>query len=239
MPTNLEPLITLALPAYNESQNVVAVLDQCKAALDVFGQAWEIIVIDNHSSDDTPDVVRAYSAGDDRIRLIRHDENRMYSGSCKTAIKEAKGDFVAIMDSDGQMDPKDIALFVEKLQGGADIVFGWRRRRRDPVFRLVISGFFNFLGKAWLHYPFHDLNCGFRAFKSTCCSSLEIRHTINMANPELYVRAKSAGLRMEEVEVRHMPRTAGKTSHNLGKIWKIFLDVDRHMRALATDLNRE
>jgi glycosyltransferase involved in cell wall biosynthesis len=237
MQTTTTPDITLALPAYNESDNIATVLDACVAALNRTGRTWEIIVIDNHSSDDTPARVRDYTARQPGVRLVVHDTNKMYSGSCRTAMQEARGRYVAIMDSDGQMDPNDLPAFLAPLEaGGADIVFGWRRQRHDPAMRLVISMFFNLLGKWRIGFPLHDLNCGLRMFTRRFCETAEIRHTINMANPELYVRARQHGFRLAEMEVRHMARAGGKTSHNLGRLWRIFLDVDRYMRALAQDL---
>ena len=232
------PEITLALPAYNEGQNILAVLEDCRQVLADMGRTWEILVIDNHSSDDTAPRVREYMARQANVRLVVHGENRMYSGSCRTALQEARGAFIAIMDSDGQMDPRDLAPMLAKLEQGTDVVFGWRRQRHDPFFRLVISLFFNGLGKWHLGYPLHDLNCGLRMFTRAYCAKAEIRHTINMVNPELYVRARQHGFRIDEMAVRHMARQAGKTSHNLGRLWRIFVEVDRYMRALGAELKR-
>ena len=236
MQTTSSPDITLALPAYNEGQNIAKVLDDCVAALADLGRSWEILVIDNHSSDDTAARVREYAARQAGIRLIVHDANRMYSGSCRTAMQEARGAFIAIMDSDGQMDPRDLQAFLDQLAGGCGIAFGWRKERRDPLFRLGISLFFNALGKWRLGFPLHDLNCGIRMFTRAYCAAAEIRHAINMVNPELYVRARQGHFAIGEVAVRHRERKAGKTSHDLFKLWKIFRDVDRYMRALQGDL---
>ena len=236
MNSRIEPEITLALPAYNEGLNIAKVLDDCVAALVALGRSWEIIVIDNHSSDDTSARVREYAGRQAGVRLIVHDANRMYSGSCRTAMREARGAYIAIMDSDGQMDPRDLKAFLIQLESGNDIVFGWRKPRHDPLFRIGISMFFKTLGRWRLGYPLHDLNCGIRMFTRTFCAAVDIRHSINMVNPELYVRARQENFRIGEVAVRHMERKAGKTSHDLFKLWKIFLDVDRYMRDLGRDL---
>ena len=237
MQATSNPNITLALPAYNEGQNIAKVLDDCVAALTNLGRTWEILVIDNHSRDDTAARVREYAARQPAVRLFVHETNRMYSGSCRTAMQEARGKFIAIMDSDGQMDPRDLPAFLDKLADGGGIVFGWRQERHDPLFRLGISMFFNTLGKWRLGFPLHDLNCGLRMFTREYCNAVEIRHTINMVNPELYVRAKQNQFAVGEVVVRHQERKAGKTSHDLFKLWKSFRDVDRYMRALQNDLN--
>ena len=230
------PDITLALPAYNEQDNITNVLDQSAAAMEQLGRTWEILVIDNHSSDRTPQVVAEYARREPRVRLIVHDENRLYSGSCATALREAKGKYLAIMDSDGQFTAADLPKFLEKLQGGANFVNGWRRERHDPFLRLVMSSVFNLLGKLWLGFPLHDLNCGIRMFDRKFMAAAAIKHRINMANPEFYVRAKLAGLVLDEVPIQHAERKAGVTSHDLGKMWRIFVTVNRYFRDLGREL---
>ncbi len=224
--------VTLALPAYNEEKNIVNVLNDSVASLEKLRCAWEIIVIDNCSNDSTKELVRQYSEKEPRVRIIVHDENRLYSGSCATAIENAKGKYVAIMDSDGQFVAADLPKFVDKLRNGANFVMGWRRNRNDPFMRLVTSAVFNFLGKFWLKYPLHDLNCGIRMFDRSFVDNAKIEYKINMVNPELYVRAKLANLKLDEVEIQHFERTEGITCHNFWKSWKIFMDVNMYMRHL-------
>ena len=141
------------------------------------------------------------------------------------------------MDSDGQVSARDLPRFLEKLDGGANLVFGWRRRRHDPRARLLMSRVFNFLGRRYLDFPLHDLNCGFRVFDRAFADVAKIRHRINLANPELYVRAVVAGMRLEEVEVTHRARQGGETSHDLRRAWRLFLDVNRHLADLGAELN--
>jgi glycosyltransferase involved in cell wall biosynthesis len=99
--TAAAPEISLVLPCYNESENIVGVLRESVAALEQTGHTWELLVVDNHSGDGTAERVRQLQAGEPRLRLIVHDANRFYSGSCRTALAEARGRRVAIMDSDG------------------------------------------------------------------------------------------------------------------------------------------
>jgi len=228
--------VSLALPTYNEEANIVNVLKRSMGALDKLNRSWEIIVIDNHSSDRTADVVRAFAAQDDRIRVIVHPENRLYSGSCATALAEAQGRYVAIMDSDGQFVADDLPKFLEKLESGANFVNGWRRQRKDPASRLLMSAVFNMMGKILLRFPLHDLNCGLRMFDRRFIEAAEIRHRVNMANPEFYVRAARAGLAIDEVEIEHLPRGGGATSHDLKRLWRLFCTVWRYFLSLRGEL---
>ncbi len=230
------PEITLVLPAYNEQDNIGSVLANSIASLERLGRTWEILVVDNHSSDNTSGVVRALVQEEPRIRLIVHDTNRLYSGSCQTALRESRGRYVAIMDSDGQFTADDLPRFLEKLQRGANLVFGWRQQRHDPLIRKVMSLVFNALAKFWLGFPFHDLNVGLRMFDRKFLEKASIVHALNMANPELYARARQANLVLDEVPIRHFARTRGKTSHNLFKFVQLFLLVNRYFRSLQREI---
>jgi len=227
--------ITLALPTYNEEQNIAEVLERCFKSLSRLGRSWEVLVIDNHSSDATASVVNKVLEGEPRGRLIVHDKNHLYSGSCQTALREAKGKYIAIMDSDGQAASDDLPKFLEKLEAGFNLVMGWRRIRHDTPARKLLSCVFNLLGKLWLQYPFHDLNCGFRMFDREFLRRAAIEHRINMANPELYVRARVARLKIAEVEVQHFERLRGQTSHDLKDLFRIFLSVNQYFMALSQE----
>jgi dolichol-phosphate mannosyltransferase len=228
--------VSLVLPAYNEQANIAAVLAESVRALEALGRPWEVLVIDNHSADDTAGVVARFARAEPRVRLIRHERNRLYAGSCRTGMREARGRYVAIMDSDGQFTAADLPRFLSRLEGGANLVFGWRRRRRDPLGRKLVSWVFNALGRLWLGFPLHDLNVGLRMFDRRFLAVAEVRHALNMANPELYVRARRAGLVLGEVEVRHFERRGGKTSHDLRRLVALFCNVNRYFRALRAEL---
>src|SRR5262245_47498712 len=101
MSTRIEPEISLALPCYNERDNIARVVEHSIRSLEQLGRTWELIVIDNHSSDGTPEQVQPIVECEPRVRLLVHEANRFYSGSCRTALAEARGRYVAIMDSDG------------------------------------------------------------------------------------------------------------------------------------------
>lgn len=228
-------LVTLALPCYNEADNIVTVMQASILELEKLGRPWELIVIDNHSSDRTAAVVEEFIKTEPRVRLIVHPENRLYSGSCATALRESRGELVAIMDSDRQFSAVDLPQMIARLEAGANLVIGWRKERYDPLSRKLMSGVFNTLGKLWLGFPLHDLNCGIRMFDRKFIEAAEIRHRINMVNPELYVRAYNAGLKLEEVIITHAERTEGQTSHNFKKSFQIFMNVNTYFRTLRAE----
>ena len=231
------PDVTLAMPCYNERDNITDVLTTSVRALNALGRTWEILVVDNHSSDGTPDVVREFAAAESRVRLIVHDTNRFYSGSCRTILTHSRGQFVAIMDSDGQFSAEDMPKFLAALEGGANLVMGWRKKRHDPLSRRLMSLVFNLMAKYWIRYPLHDLNVGLRMFDRRFMTVARIRHSLNLANPELYVSARKAGMMVAEVAVAHAERTKGKACHDFHRLFRLFVSVVSYFRDLHRELN--
>lgn len=232
----LQPEISLALPCYNEEANIRRVVEDSIAHLEQFGRPWEVIVIDNHSSDRTPEIVRGLMQQDGRIRLIVHEANRFYAGSCQTAVNEARGQYLAIMDSDCQFTIADLPKFLAKIETGDDLVFGWRRVRHDPLFRKLTSWVFNKLGWWYLGAQIHDLNVGLRVMNRRCIDAVYFEHRLNFANPELYVRAVKAGLKIGEVQIQHFERLEGAVCHNFAKSFTLFKNVNAYLTALRADL---
>lgn len=238
MPGSYHPEITLAMPAYNEEANIHRVVTESITALEQINRSWEVLVIDNCSNDLTPVIVREMAAADSRVRLIVHEENRLYSGSCRTAIEQAAGKYICIMDSDGQFTAADIPHFIARIDQGANLVFGWRKQRHDPLFRKAMSLVFNTMGRVYLGVKLRDLNVGIRVFDRRFAEVAAIRHRMNMANPELYVRAMQAGLRVQDVEIQHFERLAGAVCHDFRKLGKLFLGVNAYFRQLRQELRQ-
>ncbi len=199
---------------------------------------FEVIVVNNASTDDTASIVASIANNEQRVRLISHPENRLYAASCLTGTRAARGDRIFILDSDGQHSPADIWKFDAKLGEGYDIVFGWRRQREEAPMRLIMSRFLWSL--SWWHIGFnlHDVNCGIRGFNRSFADQLNIRHRVNFVNPEFFVRAKLGGFRIGEVEVVQEKRKAGVSSHDLGRLWRIFRTVNAYLADLSQELKK-
>lgn len=232
-------LRTIVLPAYNEEGYIAHMVKRTVAACAVRDDPFEVIVIDNASTDDTARIVSKLAAANSRIRLVQHSENRLYAGSCSTGIREAKGDRVFIIDSDGQHRPDDIWPLDAKLDAGFDLVLGRRRQRSEPWPRLAISRALWLLAKAYLGFSLHDVNCGIRGMSRSFVDALEIKHRVNLANPELYVRARLGGFRIGEVDVVQEARKAGTSSQELSRLWTTFRVIEKYMRTLRSELRED
>jgi hypothetical protein len=133
------------------------------------------------------------------------------------------------VDGDGQHTMADAPLFLDAIARGADVVFGWKKKRNDPWPRLVLSKGLNTLSGWILGSPLHDINGGCRAFRREVARSIEIRHRINFVGDEIFARCRIAGWKVAEVVVRHFPREAGQSIH---RPWKMLGTISRVLRYL-------
>jgi dolichol-phosphate mannosyltransferase len=233
---DVRPTRSIVLPAYNEEGYIARMVERTIEACARREDPFEVIVVDNASTDSTAQIIADVVAADSRVKLIRHPENRLYAGSCRTGARAASGERVFIIDSDGQQSPEDIWPMDRALDEGCDLVLGWRRRRSEPLPRIAMSRMLRLLARGYLGYTLHDVNCGIRGMSRAFVQQLEIVHRVNLVNPELYVRARVGGFRIGEVEVVQEGRKAGTSSHNFARLWKTFREVNTYLWALRTEL---
>jgi glycosyltransferase involved in cell wall biosynthesis len=229
-------LRSVVLPAYNEADYVAEMIANTLAAGAMRPDPFEVIVVDNASSDGTAAIVEGISASEPNVQLVRHTENRLYAGSCLSGTRAARGERIFILDADGQHPPTDIWAFDKKLDEGFDLVFGWRQERQEPFRRILVSKLFLYLTRTYLGFPLHDINCGIRGFNRAFADQMEIRHRVNLVNPELYVRAKLGHFRIGEVAVVQEMRKAGSSTHEFTRPWSMFRQVNTYLRSLRQEL---
>lgn len=232
-------LVTLALLAYNEGDTIAQTVRDAAAQLEVDfkGREWEILIINDGSRDQTEAVCTQLNTELPNVRVLHHNPNRGYIEATLSALREANGAFICVFDGDGQHTAADVARFVEKLQSGNDIVFGWKKQRCDAVGRLLLTRGLRLAARLLLGSPLHDINAGCRGYRKEHVEKLSvIKHRLNFVGPELYVRARLHGLQIGEIVVHHAPRESGESSHPITKIPGEVLQVLKYLRALRREL---
>jgi glycosyltransferase involved in cell wall biosynthesis len=205
--------ISVFLLAHNEEDNIKRVVKGFTAELPRLADDYEIIVVNDGSSDHTGQIAEAMAATDKHVHVVHHAINRGYGAAVVSGINAASKAYVLLSDGDGQFDPADSALLAAKV-GDYDVVVGRRVYRADPLMRRIN-------GKAWsilmrLLFGFHitDLDCGFKLFRREVLSNLELEARGAMITTELMAKLAGRGARITEVAVRHLPRLAGEQSGN-------------------------
>jgi glycosyltransferase involved in cell wall biosynthesis len=230
MPAEKEPRLGVAFLAYNEEGAIEkTVADAVTSLSAIDGLDWRILVVNDGSRDRTGEIAESFAAKDPRISVVHHDGNKGYAVATETALRKTAGQVVMVVDGDGQHTMADAPLFLAAIDQGADVVFGWKKKRNDPWPRLVLSKGLNTLSGWTLGSPLHDINGGCRAFRRDVARRLEIRHRINFVGDEIFARCRIAGWKVAEVVVRHFPREAGQSIH---RPWKMLGTVSRVMRYL-------
>jgi glycosyltransferase involved in cell wall biosynthesis len=227
--------LSVIFPALNESAVIENTLANAVSHLKELGVQFEVIVVDNASTDNTVSIVEAFARQNPEVRVVRHPRNLGYANSNLTGFQRAVGEVVAVADSDGQHTLADMPLFLNKIRGGADVVYGWRKVRHDPVLRKAISAGLSVASRLLLGWKLHDINCGFRVVTSEVARSLTKVHPVNYFGPELWVHAVNNGFSVEEVIVQHAERKGGTSIH---APWRLPLTMARAFRYLLT-LRRE
>jgi dolichol-phosphate mannosyltransferase len=225
--------------AYNEEsviENVVCEAAQHMTRNFELGD-WELLLINDGSKDRTGEICEELVTRIPGLRVYHHNPNRGYVEATLSALREARGDYICIFDGDGQQTAADIPRFVERLDAGCDVVFGWKKLRHDHWTRLILSRGLRLMARVLLNTRLHDINAGCRAFKREHVEKLAvIKHKINFIGPELYTRARLHDLHICEIVVRHAPRIGGESSHPVKKIPGEVKQVVSYLQSLGGEL---
>ncbi|MDB5078600.1 MAG: Dolichol-phosphate mannosyltransferase [Chloroflexi bacterium] len=225
----VDGMLSLILPAYNEEANIEIVVNEALEELPRNFKSFEIIVVDDGSKDQTPQIVdRLAAARPELIKAIHHRPNRGYGAALTSGFKAAQGDYLMFMDSDRQFKPADLKLLVPYV-GKADIIAGYRKKRNDPFYRFLIGYTFNTIVTVLFGIHLRDIDCGFKIFKADMLKSMELTSPGALINTEIHAKAQRQGGSIIEVGVNHYPRLVG---HQSGANIKVILRAMRETLAL-------
>jgi glycosyltransferase involved in cell wall biosynthesis len=230
--------LSIFLPAFNEEGNIEKVIKNATEAASKNAVKWELIIVDDGSTDSTYEIAKRISESDRHVKVIRHKINLGYGGSLKTGFYASKYKWISFMDSDGQFDFGEIEKFVEKQKRtGADLVVGYYKKRKASFAKILTS-------KVWELFVFllfglrlHDIDCGFKLVSKKVIDQISRLESERGAfiSSELLIKAKNKGFRITEVSVTHYPRLTGAgTGRKLNVIAQSFIDLFKLYRDLKT-----
>ena len=209
------PSLSIVIPAYNEVESLPLLVDGIVSVLDRLDCPWwEIILVDDGSTDGTSELMSQFAAERRGVKSILLRANFGKSAALMAGFGEAKGDIVITMDADLQDDPQEIPAFIEAIDGGYDLVSGWKKTRHDPLEKRLASRFFNWVVRRVSGVALHDNNCGFKAYRSWCVKELSLRGNQHRFVPSIL---KSLGARIGELPVRHHERKFGASKYGIAR----------------------
>ena len=217
------PYLSVVIPVYNEQGNVRALCESLRSSLAGTGFTYEIIVVNDGSSDDTGARLAAIAAEDRRVRVIELARNFGQTAAIMAGLDHVAGEVIATMDGDGQNDPADIPRLLEKLEEGYDVASGWREHRHDSLLlRKVPSWAANWLISRLTGVQQRDFGCTMRAYRRWVVHELKLYGEMHRFIPAF---ASMLGARMIEIPVAHHPRTKDSSKYGLERVVKVVLDL--------------
>jgi glycosyltransferase involved in cell wall biosynthesis len=215
-------LLSVVIPLKDECENVTPMVERVRAAL-AGGPAWELVFVDDGSTDGTFQELTAAALADPRIKIVRLRRNFGQSAATQAGIDAAAGDVIATLDGDLQNDPADLPAMLAKLEEGYDAVLGLRAKRQDKfLLRKLPSLTANWLIRRVLGIPFKDFGCTLRVMRREVAEGLELYGEMHRFITALVLQQ---GARVTQVPVRHHPRTAGASKYNLTRSVRVMLDL--------------
>jgi dolichol-phosphate mannosyltransferase len=214
--------LSLVIPVYNERDNLAVLHAEITNVLKTFGDAYEILFVDDGSTDGSDSVLRGLRAADPRVRVVTFARNAGQSAAMDAGFKSARGEVVVTLDADLQNDPSDIPRLLRALEG-LDAVVGVRRDRRDNLVRRVSSKIANYVRNRLSDETITDTGCSLKAFRREAVRSLVLYDGMHRFLPTLL---KMEGFRVEEVPVGHRPRRHGESKYGIGnRLLPSFMDL--------------
>jgi glycosyltransferase involved in cell wall biosynthesis len=215
-------LLSVVIPAYNEEPNVDACHRELREVLESLGHSFEIVFVDDGSTDGTFEVLAGLAERDPRLRIVRLRKNAGQTAALDAGFRASRGAVVVTMDADLQNDPRDIPALLAALEGH-DAVCGWRVNRRDPWTKRVASRVANAVRARITGDEIHDTGCMLKAFRREALVRLRLYRGMHRFLPALL---RLEGCRVVEVPVAHRPRRAGRSKYgNWGRLWTGLADL--------------
>ena len=218
----MTPVISAVIPVFNERESLAPFKTELAAALSGMKVPYEIIWVDDGSSDGSFGVLAGF-ASEPRQRALRLSKNYGQTAALAAGIAAARGEWIVTLDGDGQNDPGDIPRLFAAAAAGVDVVSGWRRNRRDAFFsRILPSRAANYVISAATGIKLHDFGCTLKIYRASLIKTVDLYGEMHRFLPAIL---GYAGASITELEVNHRPRTSGKSKYGIARTFKVVLDL--------------
>ncbi len=215
--------LSVVIPLFNEERNIEPLYSRLKEALEGFGVDYEIIMVDDGSTDGSFKILKGLQAKDPLLRVVRLRRNFGQTAAFAAGFDYARGEVIVTLDADLQNDPADIPALLAKIEEGYDVVSGWRVERKDPFLsRRLPSIVANFLISQVIGVRLHDYGCSLKAYRREVIENIDLYGELHRFIPAL---ASWMGISLAEVPVSHQERRFGRSKYGLSRTIKVLLDL--------------
>lgn len=200
--------ISVVIPLYNEEKSLAELHNRIILSLQSLSSNYELIFVDDGSTDNSFSVIRDLHKRDDRVKAIRFRKNFGKASALSAGFKEAEGITIITIDADLQDLPEEIPTLIKKMDEGYDLVSGWKFKRKDPLLRRIASRLFNLVTSFYTGVKIHDFNCGLKCYRREVIEELDLYGELHRYIPAI---ANWKGFKVGEAKVNHQPRIHGKS----------------------------
>jgi glycosyltransferase involved in cell wall biosynthesis len=216
-------MLSIVIPMHNEERSILPLYDRLTAVLETLGLLYEILFVDDASTDRSFELLANLVETDARLKVIRLRRNFGQTAALSAGFHEAKGKVIIAMDGDLQHDPEDIPALLSKINEGFDIASGWRKERVDnPITRKIPSRIANYLMAKASDVPLHDFGTTFKAYRAEVLKEVHLYGELHRFIPAL---ASFYGARVAEVPIRNTPRPNGESHYGIGRTFRVMFDI--------------
>lgn len=218
----VEPLISFVVPVYNERESLETLFQEIKDAMTSLSTAFEIVFVNDGSTDESADVLKRLAAKHLNVRVIEFRRNFGKAAALDAGFRATEGNIVFTMDADLQDDPAEISNFLSKIDEGYDVVSGWKEVRHDPIGKTLPSKVFNAVVGSLSGVKLNDFNCGFKAYRREALNDLSLYGELHRFIPVLL---HWRGFKIGELPVNHRARKFGQSKFGAERLVKGALDL--------------
>ena len=223
MREELKETVSVLIPVYNEEGNLSLLYDKLDSTLKKMRRAYEIIFIDDGSSDGSMEILLDIKERNPNVKIVSFSRNFGQTAALSAGIDSSKGDIIIPMDGDLQNDPEDILALLQKIEEGYDVVSGWRKDRKDPFLTrrfpsVIANRIISWIGGVHLH----DYGCTLKAYKRDILKNIKLYGEMHRFIP---IYAQWIGGRVSEIPVRHFARGSGSSKYGMSRVFKVILDL--------------
>jgi glycosyltransferase involved in cell wall biosynthesis len=232
-----KPSVSLVIPMFNEELNIEPAVAASVESLEKYAGEWELVIVDDASTDASPRLAAALAAGEPRIRVVTHPVNRKLGATLRTGFAACTKDLIFYMDADIPFDPDVLGKAIRALQvTGADMIAAYRHdRTMEGTRRAIYTVIYNWLIGVLFGWPHRDINFSFKLMKREVLEAIELKSEGSLIDAELVVKAKNAGFAIQQMGIDYFPRIRGTSNlASIGVILKIIRELIRLFPEMRT-----